>query len=66
MIRVTGLFRYPIKSCAGIPLVQAELDARGITHDRVYYNRSALWDELGIGDEPEPLRYARRQGVNRK
>lgn len=34
MITVTGLFRYPIKSCAGIPLDQARLDARGIEHDR--------------------------------
>ena len=34
MIRVTGLFRYPIKSCAGISLDSAVLDHRGIEHDR--------------------------------
>jgi len=34
MIRVTGLFRYPIKSCAGIALDSAVLDHRGIEYDR--------------------------------
>jgi len=34
VITVTGLYRYPIKSCAGIPLERAELDARGVVHDR--------------------------------
>ena len=34
MITVTGLFRYPIKSCAGIRLDSARLDVRGIEHDR--------------------------------
>lgn len=34
MITVTGLYRYPIKSCAGTALDSATLDARGIEHDR--------------------------------
>ena len=34
MMRVTGLFRYPIKSCAGISLDSAVLDHRGIEYDR--------------------------------
>lgn len=34
MITVTGLFRYPIKSCAGTALDFATLDARGFEHDR--------------------------------
>jgi uncharacterized protein YcbX len=34
MITVTGLYRYPIKSCAGTALDLATLDARGIEHDR--------------------------------
>lgn len=34
MIKVTGLFRYPIKSCAGISLDSAVLDHRGIEYDR--------------------------------
>ncbi len=36
MIRVTGLFAYPVKSCAGTPLQQAKLGARGIEHDREF------------------------------
>ena len=35
-IAVTALYRYPIKSCAGTPLDRAELDPRGIRHDREY------------------------------
>ncbi len=31
---VTGLYVYPVKSCRGIALEQATLDARGIVHDR--------------------------------
>ena len=31
---VIGLYVYPIKSCAGITLERAPLDARGIVHDR--------------------------------
>jgi uncharacterized protein YcbX len=34
VITVTGLFRYPIKSCAGTALDSATLDARGFEHDR--------------------------------
>lgn len=34
MTRITGLYVYPIKSCAGTALDHAELDARGIAHDR--------------------------------
>ncbi len=34
MITVSGLFRYPIKSCAGHFLDSAVLDHRGIEHDR--------------------------------
>jgi uncharacterized protein YcbX len=35
-VRVTGLFRYPIKSCRGQSLAEADFDARGITHDREF------------------------------
>ena len=33
---MTGLFVYPVKSCAGTELGVAELDARGIRHDREF------------------------------
>jgi uncharacterized protein len=33
---VTGLFVYPVKSCAGIALQVAEVGARGIRHDREF------------------------------
>lgn len=33
-ITVTGLYHYPIKSCAGIALTEAHLELRGIRHDR--------------------------------
>jgi uncharacterized protein YcbX len=33
---VTGLFVYPVKSCAGTPLAVARLGARGIEHDREF------------------------------
>jgi uncharacterized protein YcbX len=36
MIRVTALNMYPVKSCAATPLEVAELDARGIRHDREF------------------------------
>lgn len=35
-ITVTGLYRYPIKSCRGMALDRATFDARGITHDREF------------------------------
>jgi uncharacterized protein len=35
-IVVTGLFVYPVKSCAGTALETAEIDARGIRHDREF------------------------------
>ncbi|HKP28293.1 MAG TPA: MOSC N-terminal beta barrel domain-containing protein [Gemmatimonadales bacterium] len=44
MIRVTGLFRYPIKSCAGISLDSALLDHRGIEYDR----RWMVVDAMGV------------------
>jgi len=34
VIRVSALFRYPIKSCRGAPLEEAALDQRGIVGDR--------------------------------
>lgn len=33
-VTVTGIYHYPIKSCAGTALSSATLDARGIRHDR--------------------------------
>jgi uncharacterized protein YcbX len=33
---VTGLYCYPVKSCAGTPLDRAELGPRGILHDREF------------------------------
>ena len=35
-IRVTGLFRYPIKSCRGQAIATAEFDTRGVAHDREF------------------------------
>lgn len=35
-VRVTGLFIYPVKSCAGIAVDRLELSERGITGDRRY------------------------------
>jgi len=35
-LRVTGLFVYPVKSCAGTALQEAKLGARGIEHDREF------------------------------
>lgn len=35
-ISVTGLFCYPIKSCAGTALDQAEVEPRGMEHDREF------------------------------
>jgi uncharacterized protein YcbX len=35
-VRVSGLFRYPIKSCRGQALTTTEFDARGIAHDREF------------------------------
>ncbi len=35
-VRVTGLFRYPIKSCRGQALAVADFDARGVLHDREF------------------------------
>jgi uncharacterized protein YcbX len=40
---LSGLYVYPIKSCAGIPLESAELSATGLRHDR----RWMLVDEAG-------------------
>jgi uncharacterized protein len=34
--RVTGLYVYPIKSCAGTSLAEAEIGPRGILHDREF------------------------------
>ncbi len=34
LVTVTGLYHYPIKSCAGAALTSATLDARGFRHDR--------------------------------
>lgn len=33
-VRITGLFIYPVKGCAGIALGETELTARGLAHDR--------------------------------
>lgn len=35
-ITVTGLYRYPIKSCRGESLDVAEFDSRGVRHDREF------------------------------
>jgi uncharacterized protein YcbX len=36
MIRISGLFIYPIKSCRGIPVETAEIGSRGFLHDREF------------------------------
>jgi uncharacterized protein YcbX len=33
---VTGLFRYPVKSCGGTSLADARIERRGIAHDREF------------------------------
>ena len=35
-VRVTALYVYPVKSCAGTPLSVAEIGPRGIVHDREF------------------------------
>lgn len=42
-VTLSGLYVYPIKSCAGIPLKSADLSATGLRHDR----RWMLVDETG-------------------
>jgi uncharacterized protein len=42
-VTLSGLYVYPIKSCAGISLDSAELSATGLRHDR----RWMLVDEAG-------------------
>ena len=42
-VTLSGLYVYPIKSCAGIPLHSADLSATGLRHDR----RWMLVDETG-------------------
>jgi uncharacterized protein len=42
-ITLSGLYVYPIKSCAGISLQSADLSATGLRHDR----RWMLVDETG-------------------
>jgi uncharacterized protein len=44
MPAVRGLFIYPVKSCRGIALVRAEVEPRGLLHDR----RWMIVDEEGI------------------
>ncbi|TVQ38538.1 MAG: MOSC domain-containing protein [Geminicoccaceae bacterium] len=34
--RIAGLFVYPIKGCAAVPLASAALEAKGLAHDRRY------------------------------
>ena len=36
MVQVTALFVYPVKSCGGISLAQAEVGPRGFRHDREF------------------------------
>jgi hypothetical protein len=45
---VIGLYVYPIKSCAGIALEHAPLDARGIIHDRRWMIVSDDEEERGL------------------
>ncbi len=45
---VTGLYVYPIKSCAGIALENAQLDARGIVYDRRWMVVSDDEQERGL------------------
>jgi uncharacterized protein len=42
-VTLSGLYVYPIKSCAGIPLQSADLSATGLRHDRSWM----LVDETG-------------------
>jgi uncharacterized protein len=42
-VTLSGLYVYPIKSCAGIPLESADISATGLRHDR----RWMLVDETG-------------------
>lgn len=58
---VSGLYVYPIKSCAGISLGAAELDERGIRHDR----RWMLVDEDGkfVSQRTQPRLALVRVGI---
>jgi len=35
-VQITGLFVYPVKSCRGIPLPEAQVGPRGLQHDREF------------------------------
>ena len=50
MLYVKGLWRYPVKSMAGEPIVEAELTPTGIRGDRIVHVRG-----------PEGVRTSRRQ-----
>ena len=36
MVEITGLFTYPVKSCRGIAMTEAEIGPRGFLHDREF------------------------------
>ena len=36
MVRITGLFLYPVKSCRGISVGEVEVEPRGFLHDREF------------------------------
>ncbi len=44
MVKLTGIFIYPVKSARGIALANAELSDRGLTHDR----RFMIVDDQGL------------------
>jgi uncharacterized protein len=47
-VTITALNLYPVKSCAGIPLHSATLDARGFAHDREWMIVQDDDDERGM------------------
>lgn len=48
-MRVTQLYVYPVKSCAGTPLDVAEIGPRGVQHDREFMVVDADGDFLTHG-----------------
>ena len=52
MLRVTALYRYPVKSCRGIAVTSAGVDARGFAGDRRFW-----WSTpTGVSSPSAPIR----------
>ncbi len=56
LLTLTGLFIYPVKSCRGIPLTEAELTTRGLARDREWMVVDPNGRFLTQRDEPRMAR----------